>query len=182
MPTSRAMLRAVRRVVVVGNSGAGKSTLARAVAQRRALVHVELDAFFHGPGWVPRASFVEDVDRATAGGGWVVDGNYGVVRDLLWSRADTVLWLDLPRLVVEFQVLRRSFLRWTRREELWNGNREHGPVSWFLDPEHPVRWSWNTHASNRALYGARFADQAFAHLRRVRLRSRAEVDAFIRGL
>jgi len=175
------MLTAVQRVVVVGNSGSGKSTLARAIARRRGLTHHELDAFFHGPSWTPRPSFADDVDQATTGEGWVVDGNYGGVRELLWSRADTVVWLDLPRLLVELQVVQRSFLRWVMREELWNGNREPGPIGW-LTPDHPVRWSWNKHAEYRVRYGALFADPAYAHLRRVRLRSRAEVDSFVRGL
>jgi adenylate kinase family enzyme len=171
----------MRRVVIVGSSGSGKSTLARRVAERRGLRHVELDALFHGPSWTPRPSFVADVDRATAEDGWVVDGNYGPVRELVWARADTVVWLDLPRLQVELQVVRRSFVRWVRREELWNGNREPWPFKW-LEPEHPVRWSWTKHAEYRERYAARFADAAFAHARCVRLRSRAAVEAFVRGL
>ncbi|MBI2393800.1 MAG: AAA family ATPase [Deltaproteobacteria bacterium] len=168
----------MRRVLIVGSSGSGKTTLARAMAQRLAAPHVELDALFHGPGWVPRESFVDDVDHATREDAWVVDGNYLPVRELLWSRADTVVWIDLPRWLVEWQVVRRSLVRWLRDETLWNGNRERGPLAW-LDPGHPVRWSWNKHAETRGRYGARFADPSWAHLRRVRLATRAEVDAFV---
>ncbi|HEY2514248.1 MAG TPA: hypothetical protein VGI39_25450, partial [Polyangiaceae bacterium] len=86
----------MQRIVVVGCSGAGKSTLARAIAEGLSLHRVELDALYHGPGWVPRSSFAEDVERETRGSAWVVDGEYGGVRELLWSRADAVVWLDLP--------------------------------------------------------------------------------------
>lgn len=172
----------MRRVLVVGASGAGKSTLAGIIARRRALPHIELDALFHGPGWVPRASFVDDVARETSRDGWVADGNYHQVRDLLWSRADTIVWLDLPRIVVEAQVIKRTFLRWVRREVLWNGNREKGPLGWVLDPEHPVRWSWSKHPEYRERYGARFSDPSHAHLNRVRLQSHADVERFIATL
>ena len=42
--------------------------------------------------------FRSKVDVATSGEGWVADGNYSRVRDLLFSRVDTVVWLDLPLL------------------------------------------------------------------------------------
>jgi adenylate kinase family enzyme len=163
---------------VVGSSGSGKTRLSRALAQALAAPHVELDALCHGPGWTTRATFAEDVDRATRAERWVVDGNYTEVRELLWSRADTVVWLDLPRLVVEWQVARRSLVRWLTRAPLWNGNREPGPLAW-IDPEHPVRWSWMKHREYRTRYAERFADPAWAALERVRLRSRAEVRAFL---
>ena len=66
------------------------------------------------------------MSEVVAGDGWVVDGNYSVVRDLVWDRADTVVWLDLPRLVVVRRITTRSIRRVVWREELWNGNRERG--------------------------------------------------------
>jgi adenylate kinase family enzyme len=164
----------MQRVLVVGASGSGKSVLAHSLAARLGAACVELDAIHHGPGWVPRPTFAQDVDAATRGSAWVVDGNYSAVRELLWLRADTVVWLDLPRWLVEWQVVRRSLARWIGRIELWNGNREPSPLGW-LDPEHPVRWSWTKHGQYRVKYAARFADPAWAHLSRIRLLSRAEV-------
>src|SRR6266508_3598546 len=111
---------------VVGNSGSGKSTLARALAAELGVAHIELDAIYHQPGWqpLPAADFRARVDAATATGGWVVDGNYSAVRDLIWARADTVVWLDLPRHAVMRQVIWRTLRRAMLRAELWNGNRE----------------------------------------------------------
>lgn len=168
----------MRRVLVVGSCGSGKTTFARALSKRLSLPFVELDALFHGPAWTKRPSFERDVDEATRADGWVVDGNYRPIRDLLWSRADTIVWLDLPRWLAEVRVVRRSLVRWLARVELWNGNRESGPLHW-IDDDHPIRWGWKKHAEYRSIYAERFADPAFAHVRKARLRSPAEVRAFL---
>ena len=88
----------MRRVSVVGISGARKTTLARRLAAALEVPHVELDAIFHQPGWteLPVEEFRERVRLELAAEGWVVDGNYTAVRDLVWAAADTVVWLDRP--------------------------------------------------------------------------------------
>lgn len=85
------------RVSVVGNSGSGKTTLAGLIADRLGVPHIELDGVFHQPGWTqkPREEFRAEVERLTASGGWVVDGNYtSKVADIVWERADAVIWVD----------------------------------------------------------------------------------------
>jgi hypothetical protein len=80
---------------------------------------------------------------AVAAPAWVVDGNYSVVRDLVWDRADAVVWLDLPRRLVMRRVILRTLRRAVTREALWNGNRE--PMTNFsrLDPKVDIiRWTW----------------------------------------
>jgi len=138
----------VQRVLVAGSSGAGKSTLARALARRRQLPYTELDALFHGAGWVPRPEFLADVRAVVAGDRWVTEWQYGQARPLLLARADTLVWLDYPRRTVMHRVLRRSLRRALLREPIFNGNTE-GLRDW-LDPEHPVRWAWSTHSLLRS--------------------------------
>ena len=162
---------AVARVVVVGVSGSGKSTLARSLSARTGAEHVELDALFHDHGWIspPGEEFVRRVDAATAGEEWIADGNYAAARDLLWSRATHVVWLDLPRWVGLQRVLRRTAVRVVTRRSLWNGNRER--LRTVLSAEHPIRWGWEKHPGYRERYAAMFADPAYAHLTKVRLTS-----------
>jgi adenylate kinase family enzyme len=86
----------VRRISVVGNSGSGKTTLAAAVAGALGVPHLELDSVFHQPGWEPldKDVFRARVAEFAAADGWVIDGNYSSAQDLVWQRADTVLWQD----------------------------------------------------------------------------------------
>lgn len=164
----------VQRVLVGGISGAGKTTMALRIAARHDLPHVELDALFHGPGWTERPTFAADVADVAARDRWVLDSDgYSAVRDVLWARADTLVWLDLPRWQVMGRVVRRSVVRGVLRTELWNGNRE-GLGAW-RDSGHPVRWAWSQHGARRTLIAERVADPRWSHLRVVRLRSAAEV-------
>lgn len=158
----------MERILVVGVTGAGKSTLARALAGRLALPYHEMDAlYFGGPGWAVNARFGEQVSELAAGPRWIVDSlGPPDVRDLLWERADTVVWLDYPRRVVMPRVLRRSLRRSLTREVLFGGNRE-GWAGWF-SREHPVRWAWSQYAARRTEVARRSRDPRFAPLETLR--------------
>ena len=86
----------IARVVVIGTSCVGKTTFARSLARVLSFPHVELDALYWQPHWVPRPSeeFRKLVAQELSQGCWVTDGNYSVVRDLVWSRATIVIWLN----------------------------------------------------------------------------------------
>jgi adenylate kinase family enzyme len=164
-------------VSVVGNSGSGKTTLGRALAARLGVPFVELDAIHHLPGWEPIevTEFRKTVGEIADGDGWVIDGNYSAVRDLVWARADTVVWFDLPRHTVIRQVLWRTIRRGVTREELWNGNREQLSSLLRLDPEKSLlRWSWTRHS----VYRERYTKAAAEHLdlRFIRIGSHKDAD------
>lgn len=118
-----------RRIAVYGNSGSGKSTLGRALGARLGLPYIELDEIFHyRPNWEDRtdedfrAQVQARLDASPEG--WVCDGNYGAVRDLILPRADTAIWLRLPFHVVYWRLASRTISRALRGAPLWNGNRE----------------------------------------------------------
>jgi adenylate kinase family enzyme len=173
----------VRRISVVGNSGSGKSRLAAQLAAALAIPHLELDGVFHQAGWqpLPRPDFRAAVADFAAGDAWVIDGNYRAVQDLVWARADTVVWLDPSRARVMRQLVPRTLLRMVRRSELWNGNRESFTGLFRADPEKSIlRWAWTQHARTRERYRRAQADPAHAHLEFVRLTTSAQVAEFAR--
>lgn len=176
---------AVRRVSVVGNSGSGKTTVAAAIADALGVPHLELDAVFHQAGWQPLEpeAFRARVAEFIAGDGWVVDGNYSAVQDLVWARADTVVWLDLRRGQVMRQLARRTLRRMLTGAELWNGNTEQLRNLFRMDPEQSIlRWAWTQHGKYAERYGAARQDPANQHLTFIRVPDRASAAALAAGL
>ncbi len=177
----------VKRVSVVGNAGSGKSRLAGRLAEILGVPHVELDSIHHLAGWEPIApeKFVALVEEVTATESWVIDGNYRpvVVDGPVWQRADTIVWLDLPRRTVMVQVTRRTLRRVIRREELWNGNREPLRNLYAWDPDKSIiRWAWTQHAKYRERFGSAMTSSALDHVRFVRLRSHDEIEGWLASL
>jgi adenylate kinase family enzyme len=160
----------MQRVSVVGTSGSGKTSFARRLASRLGVAHVELDSLHWEPGWrsADREAFRARARAALSGESWVCDGNYHVVRDLVWSRADTVVWLDFPLPVILWRLTSRILHRTLGRQELWNGNREKLWVH-FFSRESLYLWVLKTYRRRRREYAQLLALTENAHLRVVRL-------------
>jgi adenylate kinase family enzyme len=160
---------------VVGNAGSGKSTLAAALADHLELPYIELDAIYHQRHWqpLPTEQFRKRVEALISGDSWVVDGNYSDVLEQIWRRADTVIWLDLPRRIVMRQLIVRTIIRVTQRVELWNGNRERLRNLLARDPaESVIVWAWHHHIKYYNRYSAATNDPVWSHLHFHRLTSR----------
>lgn len=169
----------MERILVVGVTGAGKSTLARALSGRLGLPYHEMDAlYYNGPQWATNGNLAADVSRLTAGQGWIIDSlGYPEVRDLMWDRADTVIWLDYPRHVIMPRVLRRSLGRTVTREVVFGGNRE----TWtgWLHRDHPAWWAWAQHAPRTREIERRLHDPRFAPLHTLRFRRPQDTTAWL---
>jgi adenylate kinase family enzyme len=172
-----------RRMAVVGTTGSGKTITAAEIARCLGLRHIEIDALNWGPDWTPAPAEVlrQRVAEQTLGDAWVIDGNYGAVREIVWGRADTLVWLDLPFLIVLGRLLRRTLRRVLMREELWGTNRE----TWrdqFLSRDSLFLWAVKTHWRRRRQYAELLALPEYAHLHVVHLRSPRALRAWLDGL
>ncbi|MDM0115994.1 toxin [Variovorax sp. J22R133] len=123
----------LERVVVIGSTGAGKTTFARDLALVLDIPTFDLDPLYHGPNWNPKTldEFRELTRQAACGERWVASGNYAQVRDILWGRATTVIWLNYGFPTVFWRVFLRTMRRCLTREELWHGNRESFRLAFF---------------------------------------------------
>ncbi len=168
-----------RVAVITSASGNGGTTFARRLASRLGAPFVELDALHYGPDW-SKATAEELQARVrpiVASDAWVIDGSYrGKLGDLVLERAELVVWLDLPMYVWLPRLLRRTFARIVRPEELWHGNRETLRGA-FVGRDALIPWTLRHYRRRRRAYPERLA-----RFNVVRLRSELEVERFLRGL
>lgn len=176
-----------RCIAVVGTSGAGKTYIAKRLAEVLGLTYICSDAILWGPDWTWRSDDEQlaDYDRATRAPGWTFDGNLGSATKTksatVLDRIDTLVWLDLPRSAVFRQVLVRTIRRAWTKEPLWAGNRESWRMS-FFSRESILLWSMQTYALRRRQYTELFNSPAYSHVKRIRISSRREVDAWLKAL
>jgi adenylate kinase family enzyme len=117
-----------RFFMVCGPTGSGKTTMAKRISQLTRLTHIELDALHWLPNWQekPLEQFRADLGKQLEAHpeGWVCDGNYHVVRDLILPRATTVVWLRPRYWTALRQLAQRTFARTRDKQLLWGTNRE----------------------------------------------------------
>jgi adenylate kinase family enzyme len=151
-----------QRVVVIGTAGAGKSVMARSLSAQFDLAYVARDEIL-GPGQ-GSAEHRRAVDRATAGDGWVFDGTPFDVEDLVYGRANVVVFLDYSRMTVTWRSWRRTIRILVSGRPDGPHSRE-SPLRW-LDPAHPVRWSWSSQPRRRTQLRAVVKSSTTAHAER----------------
>jgi adenylate kinase family enzyme len=174
-----------KKLVVIGTTGSGKSTLAEHLAVELGLDFIELDALHWEPNWVeaPVEVFRSRVERATQARAWIVAGNYHVVRDLVWPRAEAVIWLDYSLWVIFWRLWRRTWRRVFFKEELWNGNREHLWTQLKLwSDESLFHWLFKTYWRRKREYPLLFAMPEHSHLHVMHFKSVKDTQAWLATL
>jgi MoxR-like ATPase len=167
-------LAACERILILGGTGSGKTTLARELAAALDVPHVELDSLYFGPEFstAPLPLLRERTSAAIAGDRWVTDGNKRAVRDLVWPRADTIVWLDYPLAVRLWRLAKRA----RRRTSVLTAHAaESGRTTalprQLLAAATGVLRALRSHAGQRRAYPRMFAEPANQHLAVVRLRT-----------
>ena len=129
----------MRRVVVVGSGGSGKSTFSTQLGRATGLPVVHLDREFWRPGWeeTPNGEWKCRVDELLAREWWIMDGNFGGTREMRMKAADTIIFLDFPRRVCLYRILKRTAKYYGKsRPDMTEGCDEHVDIKFIL-------WVWN---------------------------------------
>jgi adenylate kinase family enzyme len=174
-----------KRVVVIGVTSSGKSTLAERLARRFDLSYIELDALHWEPDWqaAPLEVFRARVENAAQAERWIAAGNYHVVRDLLWPRAEALIWLDYSLGRVLWQLTRRNLRRWWRRELLWGTNYEPFWIHlklWSTDSLY--HWLFRTYWRRKREYPRLFSQPEHRHLNVIRFTRPGQTEEWLKGL
>lgn len=128
----------MKRIAIIGSGGSGKSTLARKLGEYLTIEVFHMDALFWKSGWVG-ASRDEQIlvqSELVEQESWIFDGNYGGTMDIRLNKADTIIFLDIPRTICAYRLLKRRFqYRNKTRPDMAAGCNEK------LDLEF-IKWVW----------------------------------------
>jgi adenylate kinase family enzyme len=175
-----------RRLVVIGTTSSGKSTLAEQLAKRLDMNFIELDALHWEPDWqeAPLEIFRARVEKALRQSeGWVVAGNYHIVRDLVWPKAEAVIWLDYSLWRILWQLTRRTIARWWSQELLWGTNRENLWTHFKLWSQDSLfHWLFKTYWRRKREYPILLSQPEHQHLKLIRFTQPKETDEWLRNL
>jgi len=135
----------MQKILLIGSGGSGKSTLATQLGAKLNLPVIHLDAHFWNAGWVetPKDEWRTKVEELCRRDRWIMDGNYSGTFDVRFAAADTIIFLDVPRLACLWRVIKRWLyysLRNQTRPDLAEGCPEQidfGFVKWIW--EYPSR-------------------------------------------
>jgi len=167
----------MKRVLVIGSGGAGKSTFATRLGEKLGLQVIHLDRVYWRAGWVepPKDEWRRTVEGLCAGGGWVMDGNYSGTLDVRLAACDTVVFLDLPRTVCLFRIVKRALkYRGTGRPDMAEGCHEQLNKDFLVF----LLWVWNYPRRSRPKLLERLEEVA-GRKQIYRLRSSAEAEEFL---
>ncbi|HQU86396.1 MAG TPA: DNA topology modulation protein [Pyrinomonadaceae bacterium] len=129
----------MKKIIIIGSGGAGKSTFARELGKLLKIEVLHLDKLYWKPNWVepPKDEWKKLLEKELQKDEWIMDGNFGGTLEMRLNYCDTVIFLELPRVVC----LYRTFKRWTK---YWNTNRPDMTVGCNekFDLEF-LGWIWN---------------------------------------
>jgi adenylate kinase family enzyme len=135
----------MRKILDIGPGGAGKSNFANRLGELLSIEGLHLDKFSWRSGWIetPKHEWLKTVDALLKRDSWIMDGNYSATLDVRLEACDTVIFLDLARVVCLWRVLKRCIMYWNDgRADMAAGCREKFSLEF-------VRWIWNYSSRTR---------------------------------
>jgi adenylate kinase family enzyme len=129
----------MKKVLVIGSSGAGKSTFARRLGKITGIEVIHLDKLHWKPNWIepPKEEWRVIVENAVKSDSWILDGNFSSTMKIRVAACDTIVFLEMPRIVCIWRVLKRIVVyRKGSRPDMAEGCNE--KFDWEF-----IKWIWN---------------------------------------
>ena len=129
----------MQKIMVIGSAGAGKSTFSRKLGDKLNKEVIHLDKIFWKPNWeaTEREQWTKIIKELSSRDSWIIDGNYGSTLEIRMKNADTIIFLDFPRNLCMFRVIKRRYMYMNKkRSDMAEGCKEK------LDKEF-LKWVWN---------------------------------------
>jgi len=133
------------KILILGSGGSGKSTLAKEVSKHLDIELIHLDAHYWEPGWVMpnKDEWDQKLNELLSLESWVMDGNYQRTISKRLSHADHVIFIDMPRLVCLYRIVKRRIMfRNKSRPDMKKGCNEKLDFAF-------VKWVWVYNSRNK---------------------------------
>ncbi|RLQ93378.1 P-loop NTPase family protein [Falsibacillus albus] len=171
----------MKRIMVIGvSAGVGKSTFAKRLGTALNIPVFHLDAYFWKPGWVQAS--LEDFSSAQRNiaerNSWIMEGNYTNTYEIRAEKADTIIYLELPRRVCLFRVFKRWLKNIGRtRPDLGEGCKE--KLDWEF-----LKFIWTTYFPRKEKMNVRFQDflAKGSNNEVITLKNKKEIKAYIEAI
>jgi len=167
----------MKKIIIIGAPGVGKSTLAGILHDIARLPVIYLDALYWKPVWrgISKAAWVTLQQELVQGEEWIIDGNYQSTVDIRLQAADTIIFLDMPRYLYVWRVIKRQFFSWRKyRPDIGEGCVQ--KITWRYLYE---LWNFPTE-SRKLLLEKLLMVSNKKHV--IQLTSRDEVSHFVRNM
>lgn len=161
----------MQKILIVGNCGAGKTTFTKQLSQHLNLPVLHLDYYYWKSGWKKpeKEKWRAKVHKLVKGNSWIIDGNYQSTFDIRVPAADTIVFLDLPKYVSLFRIIKRYL-------------KNHGQVRFDVGGDNFEKLDWQFVKWAVSFSREQILNQLTSHMtnqRLVHLKSQREINQFL---
>jgi adenylate kinase family enzyme len=99
----------MNKIALIGSGGSGKSTLAKKIGEKLNIKVWHLDSLHWKPNWTitTREEQIKVQEELVNTDKWIIDGNYNSTLDIRLEAADTIVFLDISRVICVYRVFNR---------------------------------------------------------------------------
>lgn len=165
----------MKKISIIGSGGSGKSTLAKKLGTTLNIKVYHLDSLFWKPNWLEteHGEWRDLQESLCVKDAWIMDGNYGGTMDVRLKHSDTVIFLDINRIICLYRVMWRTIMSYRRtRPDMAEGCKERFDFGF-------LRYIWDYPSTRQAKIIA-LLESLPSPKRVIILRSSTEVEKFLK--